>query len=124
MHRIKMSINLGEDLFMDCINLNQFKSAKEKSQRKKYENASKKFFSNGYYCSNSKEKLKFYNMAIKLNPNFVDAYFNRADLYKELKEYHKAIQDYNKILELDPKDKDCYNNRAIVYYLIKNMIKQ
>ncbi|MCS4463817.1 tetratricopeptide repeat protein [Clostridium botulinum] len=52
----------------------------------------------------------------------MDAYFNRAELYKELEEYNKSIEDYNKILELNPKDKDCYNNRAIVYYLIKIMI--
>ncbi len=92
-------------------------------KKNKYESNAEKFFSNAYYSSDIKDKIKFYTISIKLKPSFIDAYFNRAELYKELGEYNKSIADYNKILELNPKDKDCYNNRAIVYYLIKNYDK-
>lgn len=106
---------------MDCINFNEFKLAK-KAWKETNVKVMQKIFSNAYYSSNIKDKIKFYTISIKLKPSFIDAYFNRAELYKELEEYNKSIEDYNKILELNPKDKDCYNNRAIVYYLIKIMI--
>ena len=36
-----------------------------------------------------------YNQAISLNPNFVEADFNRGLLYRQLGETQKAIADYN-----------------------------
>ncbi len=94
MHRIKLSEkNFGRIyLLMKCINFNEFKWSKENLQRKKYEHDAEKFFSNGYYSSDIKEKIKFYTISIKLKPSFIDAYFNRAELYKELEEYNKSIE--------------------------------
>jgi len=52
---------------MKCINFNEFKSGKENLRRKKYESNAEKFFSNAYYSSDIKEKIKFYTISIELN---------------------------------------------------------
>ena len=38
--------------------------------------------------------LTDYNEAIRLNPNYADAYYNRANRYKQLGEKQKALADY------------------------------
>lgn len=60
MHRIKLSIKFFWRIYllMKCINFNEFKSGKENLRRKKYEHDAEKFFSNGYYSSDIKEKIK------------------------------------------------------------------
>jgi len=56
-----------------------------------------------------------YNNAIKLDSNYVEAYFNRGVLKKDLGDFRGAIQDYTKAIELNSKDTSVYilfNNRA------------
>ena len=44
-----------------------------------------------------------YNKAIEINPNYVDAYNNRGNIYSQGKgEYDNAIPDYDKAIEINP----------------------
>lgn len=43
-----------------------------------------------------------YSQAIKANPNFADAYLNRANARMRLQSYDSAVQDYTVYLSLDP----------------------
>jgi len=58
-----------------------------------------------------------YNKAIEMNPEFVDAYYNRGTLKgRYLKDYYGAISDFNRAIELDPSRLDIrevYNNRGM-----------
>ena len=66
----------------------------------------------GIVKSNSKDyksAISDFDKAIKLNPNFDDAYNNRGVAKEYLTNYNGAIEDYNKFIELNP-------NNAIVYY--------
>ena len=54
-----------------------------------------------------------YDMAIKLNPEFVYAYFNRANLRCALRDYRAAIVDYTEAIERDPEFAEAYFNRGL-----------
>lgn len=49
--------------------------------------------------------IKYYSVAVKLDPTVPDIYQNRALAYLQDKQYDKAIADYNAALKLDPDNK-------------------
>lgn len=56
-----------------------------------------------------------YSQAIKLNPKYTVAYYNRGYTYYNKGEFDKAIADFNQAIELDIKYTIAYNNRGDVY---------
>jgi len=62
------------------------------------------------------QAISEYIKAIKINPNYADAYNNRGVSYYNQGKYEQAINDYTRAIELNPKYADAYNNRGIVYY--------
>ena len=61
-----------------------------------------------------------YNQALKLDPNYVSAYYSRGNVYYNLKDYDRAIAEYNQALKLDPNYVNAYNGRGNVYYDLKD----
>ena len=61
------------------------------------------------------EAIDEFTNAIKLDPKYAYAYYNRGNSYYALKKYNKAIADYTEAIALDPKDAVAYNNRGISY---------
>ena len=59
-----------------------------------------------------------YTKAIKIDPNYADAYINRGLAKDNLEDYYGAIADYNKAIELDPNDAVAYYNRGVVKEII------
>ena len=58
------------------------------------------------------DKIESLNKAIKADPAFVDAYYNRAYYLGELKLYDKAIGDLDRVLSLRPNDAAALNDRG------------
>jgi len=57
-----------------------------------------------------------FTRAIEIDPQFVDAYFQRGVLYwREIQNYHRAIRDLTRVLELDPERTHALFNRALAY---------
>lgn len=50
------------------------------------------------------DAIRDYDEAIRLNPEFSDAYCNRAISWMTILEYNKSIKDFEKALELNPAD--------------------
>ncbi len=51
----------------------------------------------------SAEAIANYTKAIELNPNFGEAYYGRAEVYRrQIKDLHSALKDYVKAFERDP----------------------
>ena len=58
--------------------------------------------------------------AIALNPDFADAYEERAHLLRKLGDATSAMRDLSKMIELDPKGVSAYQARADIYIDQKN----
>jgi tetratricopeptide (TPR) repeat protein len=61
------------------------------------------------------QSLNDYNQAILINPQFSEAYYNRALLkYTKLNDIPGALTDYNQAITSNPKNSGAYNNRAVL----------
>ncbi len=57
-----------------------------------------------------------FTRAIQIDPQFVDAYFQRGILYwREIQNYQRAIRDLTRVLELDAERTVALFNRALAY---------
>jgi len=70
----------------------------------------------GEKYSNPKKAIEYLNKAIKLQPDYAQAFYNRGNAYYGLKMYQRAIKDYNETIRLKPKDVDAYHNRGNAYF--------
>lgn len=61
------------------------------------------------------DAIKLLDEAIEINPNLVEAYFDRACIYWDLKQYEQAIQNFDKVIEINPGDTGAYLSRGKVY---------
>ncbi len=59
--------------------------------------------------------IRDYDKVISLDPGFVYAYYNRANVYSVQKNYKAALADYNEAIKLAPEFADAYYNRAMIY---------
>ena len=57
---------------------------------------------------------------IGLNPDFIYAYYNRANILAVMKDYRAALVDYNKAIELDPRFSEAYYNRGLTNIFLGN----
>ena len=59
------------------------------------------------------ELLRDLDKALTLDPAFLPALSDRAEVYLELEKFQQAVPDYDKILTLNPTDTALYNDRAL-----------
>lgn len=64
-----------------------------------------------------------YNKAIELNPNYSAAYHNRGVAYGSLGNFDHALAEFNKAIELTPNDPYIYMDRANVFQFKKESDK-
>lgn len=67
-----------------------------------------------YYDDND-AAIRDFTEAIKLDPNYFRAVFNRGAVYSLQGEYEKAIADLSRAIQLDPTEVNAYNNRGVTY---------
>ncbi|GHT85537.1 hypothetical protein FACS1894137_09940 [Spirochaetia bacterium] len=56
-----------------------------------------------------------FNQAIRINPNYADAYIYRGIAYRNKEDYDRAIGDYTEAIRLDPNYAKAYYNRGVAY---------
>jgi tetratricopeptide (TPR) repeat protein len=61
-----------------------------------------------------KQAIQEFSTAIQLNPRYQYAYFTRALVYEQVKEFQQSLTDFNKAIELDPQYSQAYYNRALL----------
>ena len=66
-------------------------------------------------------RLKYFDMAIEIYPDYVAAYNNRGIAKHDLKDYDNAIADYNRAIEIAPDYVAAYNNRGATKYALKRL---
>jgi len=69
------------------------------------------------------ESVAEYGKAIEINPQYMEAYYNRALVQGYLGNFEQAIADFTKVLEIDPKRADVYYNRAVAYFRMNDFDK-
>jgi len=57
--------------------------------------------------------MRDYDQVLKLDPRFIYAYYNRANIRCIQRDYRNALIDYTKALELNPEFEDAWFNRGI-----------
>ena len=65
------------------------------------------------YNGNYGSAIKQYDKAIKIDPASAKAYYNRANVKYDLRDYEGAIEDCSKAIQLDPELKNAYFNLGI-----------
>ena len=67
------------------------------------------------YAKDFDGAIKFFDEAIRLNPNNADLYNARGAAYIQLQQYEQAIQDFSKEIQLTPNNANAYFGRAVAY---------
>ncbi len=81
-------------------------------------NSPSHYFKNGnakYSLKDYQGAINDYEKAIKLKPEYAEAWYGKAICESILSKYDDALTDFNKAAELDPSNKDVIFNRA--YYV-------
>lgn len=73
----------------------------------------------GEKYTDSEKAIEYLNNAIKLKPNYADAYNCRGIAYKDLRQYQLAIKDFNEAIRLKPDYAVFYNNRGLSYVSLR-----
>lgn len=60
--------------------------------------------------------LSDYNSAIRLDPNYADAFDNRGNTYFKTGDNQRAIADFDRAIEIKPDFALAFSNRGYVYY--------
>ncbi len=70
-----------------------------------------------------KEKYKYLNMSLEINPNGAGTYGELGKYYSEKGNYTKALENYSKGMILNPKMYELYGGRGNVYVELKEYAK-
>jgi hypothetical protein len=63
----------------------------------------------------SEKAIEYLNNAIKLEPSYAEAYYNRGNAYNKPGQYNRAIEDFNEAIRLNPYYALAYVNRGNAY---------
>ncbi len=68
--------------------------------------------------NNYKDAIEQFSKAVSLDPDYVDAYIERAFAYEKTNQLEKAAEDYKRALVFEEKDEEIYYNAARISYKI------
>ncbi len=60
--------------------------------------------------------IEDFNRALKINPQFTEAYHNRGVVYLKQEKYQQAIEDFNRVIQINPQLALAYNNRGLAHF--------
>jgi tetratricopeptide (TPR) repeat protein len=69
------------------------------------------------------DAIQYFDLALRLDPNFIDAWIKRGYCFFHLGNYSQAILSYDKALAVDPTNTEAWNLKALAYYRMKNYDK-
>jgi len=77
------------------------------------------------HMSNEKflDAIRSFELAIRIDPQFVNAWVEKGYAHFHLGEYSVAISSYNRAIELDVENASAWNLKGLAYYKMKNYEK-
>jgi len=118
----KQGITAVENIEMMLKKAKKLDSKEEKSddaKAKEYLLKGSNFFDNKDY----NRAITYYQKAIKIDPNFVEAYNNLGIVYEKIGDYEKAISYFKKVIEIDHQYIEAYTYIASIYIRLEDYQK-
>ena len=77
------------------------------------------------HMSNDKleEAIRNFELAIRMDPNYVDAWIKKGYAHFHMEEYNSAITAYDKALDIDIDNSEAWNLKGLAFYKMKNCEK-
>src|SRR5262249_55250527 len=75
--------------------------------------SAQQWFERGIAAVEIDEKLRFYNEAIRLKPDYSEAFNNRGIVRSDKGDVEGALQDYDEAIRLKPDYAVAFNNRGV-----------
>ena len=77
------------------------------------------------YMSNDKlsDAIRSFELALRLDPNYVDAWIKKGYAHFHLRDYSFAISSYDMALNIDPDNHEAWNLKGLAYYKMNNYTK-
>ncbi len=72
---------------------------------------------------NLDEAIQYFDLALRLDPNLIDAWIKRGYCFFHLNNYSQAIISYDKALAIEPNNTEAWNLKALAFYKMKNYDK-
>jgi tetratricopeptide (TPR) repeat protein len=94
-------------------------SGDNESTAKDYYKKAYQFIDAGY----PGEAVDLLTMAVKKDPRYFDAYYNRGVVYYLMKNYGAAIDDLSKAISINPDSSEAYASRGEVYEMMNDREK-
>ncbi len=69
------------------------------------------------------DAIQYFDLALRLDPNFIEAWIKRGYCFFHLGNYAQSILSYDKALAIDPSNTEAWNLKALAYYRMKNYDK-
>jgi len=60
--------------------------------------------------------IRDFDQAIRLKPDYTEAFVNRGVAYYDKGQFGRAIEDYDQAIRLKPDLAEAFNNRSLAYY--------
>jgi hypothetical protein len=86
--------------------------ANSKPAVKQRELTAQEWFESGYKAIDFDEKNRFYTEAIRLKPDYADAYINRGIARRNKDDLNGAIKDFTEAIRLEPNEAESFHDRA------------
>jgi tetratricopeptide (TPR) repeat protein len=77
------------------------------------------------HMSNDKlqDAIRSFELALRIEPKYVDAWIKKGYAHFHLGEYNLAIASYDKALDIDLDNAEAWNLKGLAYYKMKNNLK-
>jgi len=69
------------------------------------------------------EAIRSFDLALRIDPDYVDAWIKRGYAHFHLNEYTVAIASYDRAIDIDINNAEAWNMKGLAYYKMKNFEK-
>ena len=69
------------------------------------------------------DAIRSFDLALRIDPQFVDAWIKRGYAHFHLGEYRVAVTSYDRAIEIDVNNAEAWNLKGLAYYKMKNYDK-